>query len=65
MTDQTETTENQGRRRFLKLAATGAPAAAVAAATGTGAAQAEPAEEPQSGLADTAQTRAYYSSARF
>ena len=51
------------RRDFLKLAATGAPAAAVAASTG--AASASEAEAPGEGLRETAQVLAYYESARF
>jgi hypothetical protein len=61
MADITRTDE--GRRGFLKLAAA-APAAAAATAVGSQAATAE--EAPKvSGLQDTAQTRAFYASARF
>ncbi|CUH38999.1 hypothetical protein JSE7799_01718 [Jannaschia seosinensis] len=64
MTDTTETkSPREGRRNFLKLAAT-APAAA-AAVTIAGTEEAQAATGPQKGLADTEQTRAYYSSARF
>ena len=66
MTDSNERLDaTTGRRGFLKLAAA-APVAAAATAAGSGAAQADtPATGPQSGLADTAHTRAYYASARF
>ena len=60
----TETTDPKGRRGFLKLAAA-APVAAAATAAGATQAEAAPAVGPQAGLADTAQTRAYYASARF
>ncbi len=58
----TEKTTDESRRGFLKLAA-----AAPVAAAATGAATQASADEvtPQSGLADTDQTRAYYASARF
>jgi len=59
---KTSKTEGQSRRDFLKLAATAAPAAAASAVA---AAPAEAAEAAKSGLQDTAQTRAYYESARF
>lgn len=62
MTDETSKTET-GRRNFLKLAAT-APAAAVAATAAT-AGEAAADEDRGPGLADNAQTRAYYASARF
>jgi hypothetical protein len=54
---------DEGRRGFLKLAAA-APVAAAATATGT-AAQADAPAQPTEGLADTAEARAYYASARF
>ena len=64
MTDKTDAkAPKEGRRSFLKLAAA-APAAA-AAATVAGTEEAQAATGPQKGLADTEQTRAYYSSARF
>jgi len=58
------TIRNPGRRDFLKLAATGAPAVAVvtAAAGPAEAAEPDPASER---MQDTAHTRAYYDSARF
>ena len=59
MSDQ----ERASRRDFLKLAATGAPVAAVAAATGT--ASAAPVEEAGEGLRTTEHTAKYYESARF
>lgn len=53
------------RRDFLKMAATGAPLAAVAVATsGTEAAAAEP-DLASDRMQDTAHTRAYYDSTRF
>lgn len=66
MTDTTERlNETTGRRGFLKLAAT-APVAAAATVAGAGMAKADaPVTGPQTGLADTAHTRAYYASARF
>jgi hypothetical protein len=65
MTDDTQReTADAGRRGFLKLAAA-APVAAAAVAGTAGEARAAPAEGHQAGLADTAQARAYYSSARF
>ncbi|MAU52469.1 MAG: twin-arginine translocation pathway signal protein [Roseovarius sp.] len=57
--------EATSRRDFLKLAATGAPAAAVAAAvTGERAEAAEP-DLTSNRMQDTAHTRAYFDSARF
>lgn len=53
------------RRGFLKLAATGAPAAAVAVAAGGQAAEAAEPDLQSTRLQDTAQTRAYFDSARF
>ncbi|MEL6102470.1 MAG: twin-arginine translocation signal domain-containing protein [Pseudomonadota bacterium] len=56
---------NTGRRDFLKLATTAAPAAAVAVAAGQ--ADAGPAEPDLTSdkMQDTAHTRAYLDSARF
>ena len=52
------------RRDFLKMAATGAPAVAVATASaGTAEAAAPPPASEK--MQDTAHTRAYYDSARF
>jgi len=62
---KTSDTIDNRRRKFLKLAATAAPAAAATVAlTGTEAAAVE-LEAEGSGLQDTAQIRAYYESARF
>ena len=59
-----KTKDGTNRRDFLKLAATTAPAAAVATVAGTETAEAaEPTGETR--LQDTAHTRAYYDSARF
>ena len=55
---------DQGRRGFLKLAATGAPVAAVATLAGAEA-DATEASQPGSALQDTAHVRAYLASARF
>ena len=58
-------TEGTNRRGFLKLATTAAPAAVAASVmTGTEAEAAETTAKA-GGLQDTAQTRAYYESARF
>ena len=54
----------KGRRDFLKLATTAAPAAVVAATVGASATEAE-AATPKSGMQDTEHTRAYFASARF
>ena len=54
-----------GRRNFLKLAGTAAPAALAAAAMSGTEAEAAEADGPHKGLADTAHTRAYYDTARF
>lgn len=62
MTDKTDA--GVGRRDFLKAAATAAPLAAAATVAGTGAEAAE-ADLASNRLQDTAQTRAYYDSARF
>lgn len=58
-------TEGEGtsRRGFLKLAATGAPAAVAAAALPVE--EAEAAEAPGTGMQDTEHTRQYYDTARF
>ena len=60
------TKENEGasRRDFLKLAATGAPAAVALTATATSAA-AEPVDLASDKMQDTAHTRAYLDSTRF
>ena len=52
------------RRDFLRLAAAGAPAVAVAAVVAPAAAD-EPEETAKSGLRQTEHTRKYYDSARF
>ncbi|WP_212525511.1 ubiquinol-cytochrome c reductase iron-sulfur subunit N-terminal domain-containing protein [Actibacterium sp. MT2.3-13A] len=63
---ETSNSEKTNRRDFLKFAATSAPAAVAAVAVGsTEAAAATEAQTGTSGLKDTAQTRAYYNSARF
>ena len=59
----TETTKDESRRNFLKLAATAPAAAAVATVAGTEDAKAGTVSGTR--LADTEQTRAYYASARF
>lgn len=64
MTDKTDTPVDTKRRGFLKGAAV-APAIAAATATVAGTDQAQAATGPQTGLADTEQTRAYFASARF
>lgn len=67
MVKKTETeadTANEGRRNFLKLATTAAPAAVAAAALAGAATEAEAQGQGQ-GLQDTAHTRAYFASARF
>lgn len=68
-TDTRRATPDTGRRRFLMLAGTAAPAALAAAATSTTMATpamaAAPAEAPAKGLRQTAHSRAYYDSARF
>ncbi|MGR3313475.1 MAG: ubiquinol-cytochrome c reductase iron-sulfur subunit N-terminal domain-containing protein [Roseovarius sp.] len=57
--------EATSRRDFLRLAATGAPAVAVATVvTGAKAEAAEP-DLSSDRMQDTAHTRAYYDSARF
>jgi len=57
--------EATSRRDFLKLAATGAPAAAVAVVATGGAAEAAEPDLSLDKMQDTAHTRAYYDSARF
>ncbi|RUS59242.1 twin-arginine translocation pathway signal protein [Pseudorhodobacter sp. E13] len=61
---EAEAATNEGRRNFLKLAGTAAPAA-VAAVALTGSATEAEAQAPATGLQDTAHTRAYFASARF
>ncbi|MFU8779101.1 MAG: ubiquinol-cytochrome c reductase iron-sulfur subunit N-terminal domain-containing protein [Roseovarius sp.] len=53
------------RRDFLKLAATGAPAVAVATVVAAGEAQAAEPDLTSDRMQDTAHTRAYFESARF
>lgn len=67
MTKKAEETRvaDQGRRDFLKLAATTAPVAAVAVATTGGAAEAAEPDLSLEKMQDTAHTRAYFDSARF
>lgn len=62
-----DTRKDQGssRRDFLKLAATSAPAAVAVVATSATSAEAGTDAKPASGMKDTAQTRAYYQTARF
>ena len=62
---ETRKGKTSSRRDFLKLAATTAPAAVAAVATGATSAEAATEAKPASGLQDTAQTRAYYQTARF
>ncbi|MBM1633580.1 twin-arginine translocation signal domain-containing protein [Sulfitobacter mediterraneus] len=57
--------EATSRRDFLKLAATGAPAAAVAVVATGGTAEAAEPDLSLEKMQDTAHTRAYYDSARF
>ena len=56
--------ERANRRDFLKLAAAGAPVAAVAAVTGTTEAEAAVSAGSE-GLRDTEMTRKFYETARF
>ena len=56
--------ERANRRDFLKLAAAGAPVAAVAAVTVTTEAEAA-ADQSREGLRDTEMTRKFYETARF
>ena len=60
-----KTEDGTSRRDFLKLAASTAPAAAVAVATTGGAAEAAEPDLSSDKMQDTAHTRAYYDSARF
>lgn len=53
------------RRDFLRLAATGAPAAAVASVAAAGTAEAAEPDLTSNKMQDTAHTRAYFDSARF
>jgi hypothetical protein len=59
-----ETPSDEGRRNFLKLAATAAPAAAVTAVAG-GEADAASLENETKGLRKTSHVQAYLDSARF
>ena len=61
----TKEKDGANRRDFLKLAATTAPAAAVALTTGSTAAEAQPVDLTSEKMQDTAHTRAYLDSARF
>lgn len=63
MTKKTE--DGSSRRDFLKMAATGAPAVAVATAVATGTADAAEPDLTSEKMQDTAHTRAYFDSARF
>jgi hypothetical protein len=57
--------ERSSRRDFLKLAATGAPVAAVAAVSGTTGAEAAVDEHAGECMRATEHTKKYYESARF
>lgn len=59
------TKDGVGRRDFLKLAGTAAPAAVVAATVGTEAEAAAGDAAAKGGLQDNAHTRTYYQLARF
>lgn len=61
---KTEQPTDEGRRNFLRLAATAAPAAAVTAVSGTDVSASEMNTEG-SGLRKTAHVQAYLDSARF
>ena len=63
MTRKTEA--GSSRRDFLKLAATGAPAVAVATMVTAGDAQAAEPDLTSDRMQDPAHTRAYFESARF
>ena len=63
MTKKTE--DGATRRDFLKMAATGAPAVAIATAATTGTAEAAEPDLTSDKMQDTAHTRAYFDSARF
>ncbi len=56
---------NPGRRDFLKLAGTVAPAAVAVVATGSNPAEAAEPDLTSDRMQDTAHTRAYFESARF
>ncbi|WP_093031247.1 ubiquinol-cytochrome c reductase iron-sulfur subunit N-terminal domain-containing protein [Roseovarius azorensis] len=60
-----KTDDGKSRRDFLKLAATGAPAIAVATAVTGGKADAAEPDLASDRMQDTAHTRAYFESARF
>ena len=61
-----KTGSDTSRRDFLKLASTGAPAAALAVAGGTAStAAAKPVDLSSDKMQDTEHTRAYYDAARF
>ena len=60
-----KTEDGTSRRDFLKMAATTAPAAAVAIAAAGGTAEAAEPDLSSDKMQDTAHTRAYYDSARF
>ncbi|SFM35686.1 twin-arginine translocation signal domain-containing protein [Shimia aestuarii] len=60
-----KTEDGTSRRDFLKMAATTAPAAAVAIAATGGTAEAAEPDLSSDKMQDTAHTRAYYDSARF
>jgi hypothetical protein len=57
--------DGKSRRDFLKLAATTAPAAAVAVVAAGGTAEAAQPDLSSDKMQDTTHTRAYYDSARF
>lgn len=57
--------DGSSRRDFLKMAATGAPAVAIASLATTGTAQAAEPDLSSDKMQDTAHTRAYLDSARF
>ncbi|HMB14162.1 MAG TPA: ubiquinol-cytochrome c reductase iron-sulfur subunit N-terminal domain-containing protein [Roseovarius sp.] len=57
--------DGSSRRDFLKLAATGAPAVAVASVVTAGKADAAEPDLASDKMQDTAHTRAYFDSARF
>ncbi len=65
MAPKSEEKREGNRRDFLKLSVTAAPAAAAALAGTAQTAEAAPADLSSDTLQDTAQTRAYYDSARF
>ncbi|KNX40116.1 MAG: ubiquinol-cytochrome c reductase iron-sulfur subunit N-terminal domain-containing protein [Roseovarius sp.] len=57
--------DGSSRRDFLKMAATGAPAVAVASVVTAGKAEAAEPDLTSDKMQDTAHTRAYFDSARF